>query len=71
MRLGCSELKTSVTENEVLDIGDGNVGEEVASYGRRKFPKLTQRLRRPAVALVSTNGPWITFMKLRLDRSSS
>ena len=25
-----------------------------------KFPKLTQRLRRPAVALVSTNGPWIT-----------
>ncbi|CAN6812482.1 unnamed protein product [Brassica oleracea] len=33
-----------------------------------KFPKLTQRLSRPAVALVSTNGPWITFMKLRLDR---
>uniref|UniRef100_A0A1J3H4J6 Uncharacterized protein ycf54 n=1 Tax=Noccaea caerulescens TaxID=107243 RepID=A0A1J3H4J6_NOCCA len=33
-----------------------------------KFPKITQRLRRPAVALVSTNGPWITFMKLRLDR---
>ncbi|EOA15185.1 hypothetical protein CARUB_v10028571mg [Capsella rubella] len=32
------------------------------------FPKITQRLRRPAVALVSTNGPWITFMKLRLDR---
>ncbi|KAL1217570.1 hypothetical protein V5N11_004734 [Cardamine amara subsp. amara] len=32
------------------------------------FPKVTQRLRRPAVALVSTNGPWITFMKLRLDR---
>lgn len=25
-----------------------------------KFPKLTQRLSRPAVALVSTNGPWIT-----------
>ncbi|AED97024.1 putative Ycf54-like superfamily protein [Arabidopsis thaliana] len=32
------------------------------------FPKITQRLRRPAVALVSTNGTWITFMKLRLDR---
>lgn len=26
-----------------------------------KFPKITQRLRRPAVALVSTNGPWITL----------
>ncbi|RDX75682.1 putative protein ycf54 [Mucuna pruriens] len=33
-----------------------------------KFPEITKRLRRPAVALVSTNGPWITFMKLRLDR---
>ncbi|CAI9770714.1 unnamed protein product [Fraxinus pennsylvanica] len=33
-----------------------------------KFPKITMRLRRPAVALVSTNGPWITYMKLRLDR---
>ncbi|KAK1397969.1 Pheophorbide a oxygenase family protein [Heracleum sosnowskyi] len=33
-----------------------------------KFPKITSRLKRPAVALVSTNGPWITFMKLRLDR---
>ncbi|CAN8301408.1 unnamed protein product [Cochlearia groenlandica] len=33
-----------------------------------KFPKFTQRLSRPCVALVSTNGPWITFMKLRLDR---
>ncbi|XP_027091688.1 protein YCF54, chloroplastic [Coffea arabica] len=33
-----------------------------------KFPAITKRLRRPAVALVSTNGPWITFMKLRLDR---
>ncbi|KAF3454770.1 hypothetical protein FNV43_RR05218 [Rhamnella rubrinervis] len=32
------------------------------------FPNITKRLRRPAVALVSTNGPWITFMKLRLDR---
>ncbi|KAI3911484.1 hypothetical protein MKW98_010371 [Papaver atlanticum] len=33
-----------------------------------KFPQITKRLGRPAVALVSTNGPWITFMKLRLDR---
>ncbi|KAJ3682935.1 hypothetical protein LUZ60_013162 [Juncus effusus] len=33
-----------------------------------KFPKITQRLKRPAVALVSTDGTWITFMKLRLDR---
>lgn len=33
-----------------------------------KFPSITKRLKRPAVALVSTNGPWITFMKLRLDR---
>ncbi|XP_008801005.2 uncharacterized protein LOC103715221 [Phoenix dactylifera] len=33
-----------------------------------KFPNITKRLKRPAVALVSTNGPWITFMKLRLDR---
>ncbi|XP_062018081.1 uncharacterized protein LOC133734445 isoform X1 [Rosa rugosa] len=33
-----------------------------------KFPDITRRLGRPAVALVSTNGPWITFMKLRLDR---
>ncbi|XP_068668856.1 protein YCF54, chloroplastic-like [Aristolochia californica] len=33
-----------------------------------KFPAITKRLKRPAVALVSTNGPWITFMKLRLDR---
>lgn len=33
-----------------------------------KFPDVTKRLGRPAVALVSTNGTWITFMKLRLDR---
>ncbi|XP_010681010.2 uncharacterized protein LOC104896030 [Beta vulgaris subsp. vulgaris] len=33
-----------------------------------KFPNITKRLKRPAVALVSTNGTWITFMKLRLDR---
>ncbi|KAI3994040.1 hypothetical protein MKX01_012297 [Papaver californicum] len=32
-----------------------------------KFPQITKRLGRPAVALVSTNRPWITFMKLRLD----
>lgn len=25
-----------------------------------KFPSITKRLKRPAVALVSTNGPWIT-----------
>ncbi|ERN04294.1 uncharacterized protein LOC18432453 [Amborella trichopoda] len=34
----------------------------------QNFPKLTARLKRPAVALVSTNATWITFMKLRLDR---
>ncbi|XP_060216946.1 uncharacterized protein LOC132644371 [Lycium barbarum] len=33
-----------------------------------KFPNITKRLKRPAVALVSTNRPWIRFMKLRLDR---
>ncbi|XP_078446602.1 YCF54 isoform X2 [Wolffia australiana] len=33
-----------------------------------KFPNVAKRLKRPAVALVSTDGPWITFMKLRLDR---
>ncbi|KAI3461748.1 hypothetical protein Pfo_018411 [Paulownia fortunei] len=33
-----------------------------------KFPNITKRLKRPAVSLVSTNGTWITFMKLRLDR---
>lgn len=32
------------------------------------FPDITKRLRRPAVALVSTDELWITFMKLRLDR---
>lgn len=32
------------------------------------FPEITKRLKRPAVALVSTDGPWITFMKIRLDR---
>ncbi|KAF7831203.1 ycf54 isoform A [Senna tora] len=25
-----------------------------------RFPDITKRLKRPAVALVSTNGPWIT-----------
>eukprot|EP00850_Spirogloea_muscicola_P016905 SM000141S00849 [mRNA] locus=s141:55814:56188:- [translate_table: standard] len=33
-----------------------------------RFPGLAARLRRPAVALVSTDAVWITFMKLRLDR---
>ncbi|XP_023007237.1 uncharacterized protein LOC111499783 [Cucurbita maxima] len=33
-----------------------------------RFPNITKRLQRPAVALVSTNSTWITFMKLRLDR---
>ncbi|KAK9069067.1 hypothetical protein SSX86_013183 [Deinandra increscens subsp. villosa] len=33
-----------------------------------KFPNISKRLKRPAVALVSTNGTWIKFMKLRLDR---
>eukprot|EP00250_Pteridium_aquilinum_P034714 c7992_g1_i1 orf=169-831(+) len=32
------------------------------------FPDITKRLKRPAVALVSTDELWITFMKLRLDR---
>lgn len=26
-----------------------------------KFPDITKRLKRPAVALVSTDGPWITY----------
>ncbi|XP_020598110.1 uncharacterized protein LOC110037741 [Phalaenopsis equestris] len=33
-----------------------------------QFPNITNRLKRPAVALVSTDDRWITFMKLRLDR---
>ncbi|KAL5210910.1 hypothetical protein ABZP36_006533 [Zizania latifolia] len=33
-----------------------------------RFPNITKRLNRPAVALVSTDVNWITFMKLRLDR---
>jgi hypothetical protein len=33
-----------------------------------KFPGEAKRVRRPCVALVSTNSSWITFMKLRLDR---
>lgn len=32
------------------------------------FPDVSKRLGRPAVALVSTDATWITFMKLRLDR---
>ncbi|EFJ10622.1 hypothetical protein SELMODRAFT_80728, partial [Selaginella moellendorffii] len=33
-----------------------------------KFPEMSARLNRPAVALVSTDPVWITFMKLRIDR---
>jgi hypothetical protein len=33
-----------------------------------EFPDITSRLSRPAVALMSTDAQWITFMKLRLDR---
>lgn len=33
-----------------------------------KHPEVASRLNRPAVALVSTDKVWITFMKLRLDR---
>jgi hypothetical protein len=33
-----------------------------------KFPDIARRLNRPAVALVSTDKVWITFMKLRMDR---
>eukprot|EP00243_Klebsormidium_subtile_P011613 TRINITY_DN666_c0_g1_i1.p1 TRINITY_DN666_c0_g1~~TRINITY_DN666_c0_g1_i1.p1 ORF type:complete len:231 (-),score=60.30 TRINITY_DN666_c0_g1_i1:336-1028(-) len=32
------------------------------------LPDITKRLGRPAVALVSRDATWITFMKLRLDR---
>ncbi|KAG6411846.1 hypothetical protein SASPL_124499 [Salvia splendens] len=35
-----------------------------------KFPNITKRLKRPAVALVSTNGPWITLIvitSLKID----
>ncbi|KAH7282366.1 hypothetical protein KP509_35G026800 [Ceratopteris richardii] len=33
-----------------------------------RFPEITKRLGRPAVALVSTDELWIRFMRLRLDR---
>ena len=33
-----------------------------------KFPSEAKKVKRPAVALVSTDATWITFMKLRLDR---
>ncbi|CAI6005480.1 unnamed protein product [Closterium sp. NIES-65] len=33
-----------------------------------EFPEIAKRVKRPAVALVSTDATWITFMKLRLDR---
>lgn len=32
------------------------------------FPTEAKKVKRPAVALVSTDATWITFMKLRLDR---
>jgi len=32
------------------------------------FPSEAKKVRRPAVALISTDATWITFMKLRLDR---
>ncbi|KAL2652303.1 hypothetical protein R1flu_020431 [Riccia fluitans] len=31
------------------------------------FPDIEKRVKRPAVALISTDATWITFMKLRLD----
>ncbi|KAL0051124.1 hypothetical protein WJX82_002406 [Trebouxia sp. C0006] len=33
-----------------------------------KFPEKAKQVRRPCVALISTDQQWITFMKLRLDR---
>ncbi|KXZ49840.1 hypothetical protein GPECTOR_19g291 [Gonium pectorale] len=33
-----------------------------------KFPELGKQVKRPCVALVSTDKTWITFMKLRIDR---
>ncbi|PNW74609.1 hypothetical protein CHLRE_12g490500v5 [Chlamydomonas reinhardtii] len=33
-----------------------------------KFPEQAKQVKRPCVALVSTDKMWITFMKLRLDR---
>lgn len=33
-----------------------------------KFPKEAKMVKRPCVALISTDETWITFMKLRLDR---
>ncbi|KAK9833523.1 hypothetical protein WJX81_001231 [Elliptochloris bilobata] len=33
-----------------------------------RYPEEAKRVRRPCVALVSTDKIWITFMKLRLDR---
>ncbi|GIL68787.1 hypothetical protein Vafri_22025 [Volvox africanus] len=32
------------------------------------FPELAKQVKRPCVALISTDKTWITFMKLRLDR---
>jgi hypothetical protein len=33
-----------------------------------KFPQQAKQVKRPCVALVSTDKQWIVFMKLRLDR---
>ncbi|KIZ00618.1 hypothetical protein MNEG_7344 [Monoraphidium neglectum] len=33
-----------------------------------KYPAQGKQVRRPCLALVSTDTTWITFMKLRLDR---
>lgn len=33
-----------------------------------KFPQQAKQVKRPCMALVSTDKQWITFMKLRLDR---
>ncbi|PNH09628.1 hypothetical protein TSOC_003718 [Tetrabaena socialis] len=34
----------------------------------KKYPELAKQVKRPCVALISTDKLWITFMKLRLDR---
>lgn len=60
------------------------MGERLRLYGERnmeqdfwlviepkfldKFPTITKRLNRPAVALVSTNGPWITYVIIIMFR---
>lgn len=34
----------------------------------KRFPEKAKAVKRPCVALVSTDKTWMTFMKLRLDR---